>query len=117
MSDKITQDFKFLQQMFSGLTSEQVGGMHITVVGNVTNEARKFDFFEFLQSLPEPRMESLKDAAIKTAVEHLGSKIAAGRFLKLAQRTVRMRTNEKSINEIEVKKLPMLESKETSEDD
>jgi len=101
------QDIKILNQLFSHLASNQTGtnSIPITIIQKVeiTNEARKFDFFEFLQSLPEPRMESLKDEAIKVTVERLGSKISAGRFLSLCERSVRTRTNERKPKELELK--------------
>ncbi len=90
MADKIIQDPRFLQQIFSHLSSEQIGGMNIAIVGelNITNEAKKFDFYDFLMLLPEPRMESLKNMAIKTALEHCKRKIDTARFLGISHRTI-----------------------------
>ncbi len=104
------QDVKILNQIFPHLLSHQAGGVNINVIQRVEirNEAKNFDFFDFLSSLPEgDRLEALKTAAIKVVCQHFKTKALVAEFLGVSYRTItgRLAGEGEEVNVIAMKRI------------
>ncbi len=94
MAEKIIQDSKFLNQIFSNLSSHNAGGMSVAVIGELAiyNGGKQGDLYSILENLPEPRLESLKDLAIQVVRSRIPVVTEAAKFLGVSYRTITGRT-------------------------
>ncbi len=92
--EKVIIDQKMLiQQMVDRYGPD--GKINIITVGKILlperQEKSEFEFYDFLDRLPHPRLDNLVLLACRIAREHHGNYVQAGKFLGVERRAVSQR--------------------------
>jgi|GEM_PF-678864 hypothetical protein len=86
---KIVQDQKILQQIFNSLPDSGRDQIDVVMIGKISNvENQSFGFMRFLNELPMPRMQSLRNEAIRIARNFLRSDEKTAKFLGIGRTTL-----------------------------
>jgi len=86
---KIIQDPKILQQIFKSLPDGGSNQINVVMIGKISNvENQSFEFMRFLTELPMPRMQSLRNEAIRIARNFLRSDEKTAKFLGISRTTL-----------------------------
>jgi len=86
---KIVQDPKILQQIFKSLPDSGSNQINVVMIGKISNvENQNFEFMRFLNELPMPRMQSLRNEAIRIARNFLRSDEKTAKFLGISRTTL-----------------------------
>ena len=86
---KIIQDPKILQQIFKFLPDGGSNQINVVMIGKISSvENQSFEFMRFLNELPMPRMQSLRNEAIRIARNFLRSDEKTANFLGISRTTL-----------------------------
>lgn len=86
---KIIQDPKILQQIFKSLPDGGSNQINVVMIGKISSvENQSFEFMRFLNELPMPRMQSLRNEAIRIARNFLRSDEKTAKFLGISRTTL-----------------------------
>ena len=87
---QIVMDTKIVQQILKTIPENMNNQINIVMVNQVDQgNGKDFDFWTFLEGLPEPRMARLKEMAVKIAMKmNNGNKIKASNFLGITSRNL-----------------------------
>jgi len=86
---KIIQDPKILQQIFKSLPDGGSNQINVVMIGKISNvENQSFELMRFLTELPMPRMQSLRNEAIRIARNFLRSDEKTAKFLGISRTTL-----------------------------
>jgi hypothetical protein len=88
MKPDISMDQKAVIQQLLGKMPDKGNQINIIQIGEIHGSDREFNFDEFLDSLPEPRLKSLVDLAKKSAAKKFERTNAAAEYLGVSIRTV-----------------------------
>jgi hypothetical protein len=95
---QIVQDTKIIQQILKTIPENMHNQINVIMVNQVNQgnngngEEKNFDFFQYFESLPHPRLRILTDILVAEAAKRfVGNTEAAGRWLGGSRRLVTYR--------------------------
>ena len=77
----IHQDPKILQQILKAIPGDLNNHINIVMIGQINGQSEVFDLMSFLETLPVPRLKSLRNEAIRVTKEHFLTIVEVAKFL------------------------------------